>query len=78
MADANNQSRFLNAKCEEHSGCLKSIENLEKNNAVQWEALSKMQDTLDKVRNRLPTWATCVISLLTFLLGCAITWCSKK
>ncbi|MBN1807186.1 MAG: hypothetical protein JW837_18210 [Sedimentisphaerales bacterium] len=52
-------------KCEEHSGLVKAIENLEDSDRDQWEAIKKIQ-------NRLPVWATAVISLLTFLLGCSL------
>ena len=38
------------------------IENLKDSDNRQWEILEKLQ-------NRLPVWATMVISLLTFLLG---------
>ncbi len=38
------------------------IDNLQKSDNRQWEILEKLQ-------NRLPVWATVVISLLTFLLG---------
>jgi len=43
------------------------IINLEVSDRDQWEAINHLQ-------NRLPTWATLVISLLTFLLGCALTY----
>jgi len=42
------------------------LQHLEANNKKQWEVL-------DKLRNRPPVWVTVVISLLTFLLGCAVT-----
>lgn len=54
-------------KCEDHSGCLKAIENLEKSDKKQWEVIERIQ-------NRLPAWATLAISLLTFLLGCSLTY----
>jgi NO-binding membrane sensor protein with MHYT domain len=54
-------------KCEEHSGCTADIENLKESNKEIWEAIKKIQ-------NRLPVWATAVISLLTFLFGCSITY----
>jgi hypothetical protein len=52
-------------KCEEHSGCLKAISNLEKSDEKQWEAIKKIQ-------NRPPVWVSMVIALLTFLLGCSL------
>jgi len=45
------------------------LDTLEKENEDQWAALNKLRD-------RLPVWATLVISLLTFLLGCALTYAS--
>ena len=55
------------AKCDEHSGCIKAIENLEKSDGELWSAVKKIQ-------NRPPVWATAVISLLTFLLGASLTY----
>lgn len=40
---------------------------LEKETEDQWTAINRLRD-------RLPVWATVVISLLTFLLGCALTY----
>ena len=54
-------------KCEEHSGCITEIANLKLSDKEQWEAIKKIQ-------NRPPVWATAVISLLTFLLGCSLTY----
>ena len=49
------------------------IMNLEKSEEGQWTALSElrghMDESMDKLRNRLPTWATLVMSILTGLLG---------
>ena len=50
--------------CGEHS---KAIENLEKDSESQWVAINKLQ-------NRLPVWATVVISLLTFGLGFTLNY----
>ena len=33
----------------------------------------RVYDKLDHLQNRLPTWATFTFSLLTFLLGIAVT-----
>ncbi len=30
--------------------------------------------SIEKIKNRPPVWATAVISLLTFLLGCSVTY----
>lgn len=43
------------------------IDRLEKETEEQWTAINKLRD-------RLPVWATIVISLLTFLLGSALTY----
>lgn len=43
------------------------LNTLEKETEDQWTAINKLRD-------RLPVWATLVISLLTFLLGCALTY----
>ena len=50
--------------CAEHTVRLK---HLEKSEDEQWEAINKL-------RNRPPLWTTAVISLLTFLLGCSVTY----
>jgi hypothetical protein len=57
----------MNAKCDEHSGCLSDIGALKESDKEQWVAIRKIQE-------RPPVWATAVISLLTFLLGCSLTW----
>jgi len=56
-----------NNYCKAHSGIDKRIENVEKDTKEQWTAINQL-------RNRLPTWATFVISLLTFLLGTTATY----
>jgi len=43
------------------------IVNLEKQDERQWEAIERLQ-------HRLPVWATMAMSLLTFLLGSALTY----
>jgi len=53
--------------CQAHSGISSDIKTLKDENEKQWSAI-------DKLRNRPPVWATAVISLLTFLLGCTITY----
>jgi hypothetical protein len=54
-------------ECKLHSGLRTQIDNLKESDVRQWEVITKLQ-------NRLPVWATVVISLLTFLLGCALTY----
>jgi len=53
--------------CKEHSGIEVKLNKLEKSEDKQWEAINRL-------RNRPPLWATAVISLLTFLLGCSVTY----
>ncbi len=53
--------------CTAHSGLLSDIEQIKASDAKQWLAIEKLQ-------NRLPVWATAVISVLTFLLGAAVTY----
>ena len=40
----------------------KAIKTLEQSDREQWEAINSL-------RNRLPNWATIMISILTFMLG---------
>jgi hypothetical protein len=51
------------AKCENHSVRLEQAET----------RLNKIDDMLDKVRNRLPVWATLIIAALT----AAVAWFAK-
>lgn len=57
--------------CKAHSGILQSLKNLEDSDKDQWTVINQL-------RNRLPVWATLVISILTFLLGAALTYASMK
>ena len=43
------------------------VSHLEDSDDKQWLIIERLQ-------NRLPVWATMVISLLTFLLGCSLTY----
>ena len=49
-------------KCDDHTGCVNQI-NTNKEN------IAKIYDLIEKIRNRLPNWATVLISLLTLLIG---------
>ena len=51
--------------CPAHSGITSEIRTLKDSDKKQWDAI-------DKLQNRLPVWATILISVLTFFLGCAI------
>jgi p-aminobenzoyl-glutamate transporter AbgT len=48
--------------CENHSGHEARIEQNEKD-------IKNIYDLIEKVRNRLPHWATLVISILTLAIG---------
>lgn len=56
-----------NGYCKGHSGIDERISKVEGETEKQWKVL-------DQLRNRLPVWATIVISLLTFLLGGTMTY----
>ena len=58
MMGEDNKNNF----CKAHSGIDGRLKNLESDSKEQWTAINQL-------RNRLPGWATLVISLLTFLLG---------
>ncbi len=55
------------AVCDKHSGIDERMSNVEAETEKQWKVL-------DQLRNRLPVWATIVISLLTFFLGASVTY----
>jgi hypothetical protein len=55
--------------CPLHSGIQADVEQLKTDNEKQWTAIERLQ-------NRLPVWATMVISVLTFLLGASLTYAS--
>lgn len=57
--------------CQAHSGIIQDISNLKESDERQWEIINKLQ-------NRLPAWATLIISLLTFFLGLAIGYIGIK
>lgn len=38
------------------------------------DQIEKIWDAIEKLRNRLPLWATFAFSLLTFTIGCLLTW----
>ncbi len=44
-----------------------NVESLQKSDKDQWAAIRLLQ-------NRLPVWATLLISVLTFALGCSLTY----
>jgi len=54
--------------CAEHTV---KIEKLEESDKEQWVVI-------EKIRNRLPGYATLVISVLTFLLGVAVAVLGKS
>jgi len=54
-------------KCPAGIDIKRRVIELEKSDSLLWQAIEKLQ-------NRLPIWATAIISLLTFLLGCSLTY----
>jgi len=54
-------------KCAAGIDIKRRVIELEKSDSLLWQAIEKLQ-------NRLPIWATAIISLLTFLLGCSLTY----
>ena len=55
-------------KPEERIGiCESEIERLNESDKRQWEVI-------DKIQNRPPLWATTIMSFMTFLLGCSLTY----
>lgn len=41
------------SKCDEHSGCVARIENLEKNNLSQWEKIDKVDNKVNSIFTRV-------------------------
>ena len=60
-------------QCVNHSGLKADIENLQKEDTEIWKAIEVIRTDVKQLVNRPPVWCTGVISLLTFLLGVAIT-----
>ena len=52
----------MGVKCDQHSGFDARLENLEIDNRDQWTAINQ-------IRNRLPVWATLVMTLMGTVLG---------
>jgi len=57
----------MSETCKAHSGVMQDIENLKDSDKRQWVVIEKLQ-------NRLPVWATLLISVLTFALGVSLTY----
>jgi hypothetical protein len=62
-----NEDNTNNNICRAHSGIEQNIKDLQEDSKEQWLAINQL-------RNRLPVWATVIISLLTFLLGATATY----
>jgi hypothetical protein len=62
-----NNDKNLQPGCSAGVDHRRRIMYLEKENDDQWTVINQL-------RNRLPVWATIVISLLTFLLGASISY----
>jgi len=54
-------------KCEEHTGCVNGIKR-------NTEDIQKIYELVEKIRNRLPNWATLLISVLALVIG----WLIRK
>lgn len=52
----------MDKHCDAHSGCTTQIKTNKENN-------DKVFEILEKVRTRLPHWATVVMALLTGVMG---------
>lgn len=65
--DENNHNGNIKPRCGAGIDNRRRIIELEKSRDELWSAI-------DKLRNRPPVWATAIISLLTFLLGCSLTY----
>lgn len=61
------ETMSLVPKCPAGIDIKRRVIELEKSDSLLWTAIEKLQ-------NRLPIWATAFISLLTFLLGCSVTY----
>lgn len=60
-----------NKTAEERIGVVESeVDTLKGETEKQWQAI-------EKLKNRLPLWATMLISVLTFALGCVSTLAFK-
>ncbi len=70
MNGNNDATMTLTPKCAAGVDTKRRVIELEKDKDEQWKAI-------DRLRNRLPNWATAVISLLTFLLGCSLAIIAK-
>ena len=49
-------------KCEQHTGCVTQIQNNKDN-------IETLFEIVDKIRNRLPNWATVLMMILTGIIG---------
>lgn len=47
------------------------VERLEKDNESQWEAINELRQFMRKL---VPVWVTIVVSVLTFITGCSLTF----
>ena len=53
--------------CPAHSGLEANIKNLA-------DTVREQSETIRMLQNRLPVWATLIISVLTFALGASLTY----
>jgi hypothetical protein len=54
-------------QCKQHSGFEARIEKVEESIKMQWEVI-------DKIRNRPPAYVSIIYAILTFLLGCSVSY----
>ena len=67
--DGHSDARATHAsaqQCPACSGIVARLTNVEKDTTDQWTAINQ-------IRNRLPVWATAMISFLTFVIGILAT-----
>jgi len=53
-------------------------ENLAKQNEILSIKLEKIHDKIDKTTNRLPIWATVLVTILTSLVASCMTFAATK
>ncbi len=56
-------------QCQQHSGLVEKITSGEKECDDLRDALQRAFTKIDELKNRLPIWATILISILTFTIG---------
>ena len=57
----------MTEECKLHSGVMSDVKSLKDSDIMQWKAIERLQ-------NRLPIWATAIISLLSAVTASALTY----